>query len=82
MNLAPAMTVPRSHERDTIKQIGGLWYSFGPRVDRGGSIEVPQPDERHEFYGVYLWVEPGQWFWVADFFSLADVLLFLEARSG
>jgi len=44
------------------------WYSFGPRVMRGDvDVDIPEPGESPEFWGVYRWLEDDmEWRWIID----------------
>jgi len=62
---------PPNHFPSTDTVVGDErhgWYSFGPRVMcDDGVVDVPNPGEDPQFWGVYRWLEDDmEWRWIID----------------
>lgn len=56
---------PLPAEDTLVGPVEGRWASYGPRVDHGEDVSVPDRPEDAHYWGVYLW--GGEtWSWEAD----------------
>ncbi len=90
MSLITTDSLPPIPPSDTLySKAAGVYYTYGPRVEivEAGaetgidhkSVVAPAEGQEPQFYGIYKHVpEAGQWQWVADVDTKAEVDEFFE----